>query len=210
MYRFVSSNESVSMSLHESIIEEEEIDDAEVCDSIVYVVDGESSYMKEYQHDLESNDLQSDEDYIDNNSGSGSSSDVTIIDANNIDSSSVHQVCDVTQLPIHTNLPKASEINLLERQIDVDKYIMKDNSQVVQVKQTSSSSSVNDTVRKNNQTSDIKKIESEHKADESFSKHGSTPCSGNILINYAYSRKLIVIYNVKLLHTPTILKFWNQ
>ena len=88
LYRFVSSNESMSISLHESIIEEEEIEDAEVCDSIVYVVDGDHCYSKEIESDSGSEIDANSVKYIDNDSGSGYSSDVTIVNVNAFDASS--------------------------------------------------------------------------------------------------------------------------
>ena len=192
MYRFVSSNESMSMSLHESIIEEEEIDDAEVCDSIVYVVDGDSSYMNDHEHDSGSNGQPSDWEYNDNNSGY--SSDVTIINANTIVHSPTHQVCDSTQPPIYTNLQNVSNEDVLETQTEVDRYYIKDNSHGVQNEPKSSPSPAKDTVCKNTQSCDIKNVKLEHKPDESFSKHKSTLCTGKDLINHICPRRFLVIY----------------
>ena len=200
MYRFVSSNESMSMSLHESIIEEEEIDDAEVCDSIVYVVDGESSFMNDHEHDSGSNGQPSDGEYNDNNSGSGYSSDVTIINANNIVPSS-------TQPPVYTNMQNANNEDVLQRQTEVDKYEMKDNSHGVQIKPKSSPSPAKDIVYKNTRNCDIKNVKLEHMPDESFSKHKSTICTGKNLINYACPKRLIMIYNLRVLYIPKIAKF---
>ena len=91
LYRFVSSSESMSISLHKSIIEEEEIEDAEVCDSIVYVVDGEQCYAKESNIDSGSEYDGNSLKYIDNDSGSGYSSDVTIVNVNALDVSLPNQ-----------------------------------------------------------------------------------------------------------------------
>ena len=113
IYRFVSSTESMTMSLHESIIEEEELDDAEICDSIVYVVDGDPKYKTEYEacsvysDGLEADDKKYREGMHNDNSGSGYSSDVTVIDVSTIGSS----VIQCSKLPIISNLSDDNEDN---------------------------------------------------------------------------------------------------
>ena len=52
IYKFQLSKES--LSLHESIIEEEELNNVEVCESIVYMVDGQPSSLKDFGDDSES------------------------------------------------------------------------------------------------------------------------------------------------------------
>ena len=52
IYKFQLSKES--LSLHESIIEEEELDNVEVCESIVYMVDGQPSSLQNFGDDSES------------------------------------------------------------------------------------------------------------------------------------------------------------
>ena len=109
IYRFVSSSESMTMSLHESIIEEEELDDAEVCNSIVYVLDGDPKYKAEYEacsvysDDLEANNKKCLEGINNDNSGSGYSSDVTVIDVSTIGST------QPSKLPIINNLSDDNE-----------------------------------------------------------------------------------------------------
>ena len=187
IYRFVSSNESRSMSLHESVIEEEEIDDAEVCDSIVYVVDGDPIYMKDHDHHSGSNEELSDGESIDDNSGSGYSSDVTIINTNIGNSSPTNQVFDSPQLPIRTNLENAKKDELLERQREVHKHQITDNSQGNEVKQKSSPSPVRNTDYKSTQNCDIKNFKLEHTPDESFSKQKSSLCKGKVRNSYLFS-----------------------
>ena len=120
IYRFVSSSESMTMSLHESIIEEEELDDAEVCDSIVYVVDGDPKYKTEYESasvysdSLEADDKKYCDGMNNDNSGSGYSSDVTVIDVSTIGSS----VIQPSKVPIISNLSDSIEENNEERKIN--------------------------------------------------------------------------------------------
>jgi hypothetical protein len=107
------------MSLHESIIEEEELDDAEVCDSIVYVVDGDPKYKTEYEacsvysDGLEADDKKYREGINNDNSGSGYSSDVTVIDVSTVGSS----VIQPSMVPIISNLSDSIEENNEERKI---------------------------------------------------------------------------------------------
>ena len=115
LYRFVSSNESMSISLHESIIEEEEIEDAEVCDSIVYVVEGEPCYAQEINNYSQSENDASSIKYIDSDSGSGYSSDVTIVNVNAFDTSSRPQQ-NSAQFSKQTNAQIIDKQSCLKRQ----------------------------------------------------------------------------------------------
>ena len=180
LYRFVSSNESMSISLHESIIEEEEIEDAEVCDSIVYVVDGEQCYSKGTDNDSQSENDASSIRYIDSDSGSGYSSDVTIVNVNSFDASS-HPKQKFSQLSKQTTAQISDKQSYLKRQNEdsINTRMNLDLSKVNEVPKLSSTFDFDrDNNSKNAQTSNSVINELRHLTDEKHSANKSTLLQG--------------------------------
>lgn len=175
LYRYVSSSESMSISVHESIIEEEEIEDAEVCDSIVYVVDGEPCYAKERNNpsgsEYDGNSIK----YIDNDSGSGYSSDVTIVNVIACDVSLLHQNC-AQSLKV-TNAQTVNKQKSFKRQTkEKDKPNMRDDHSVASSGENLSLShySATDSSFTTPQIFDIGKTKLRHLTDEMCSANKST------------------------------------
>ena len=162
LYRFVSSNESMSLSLPESIIEEEELDDAEACDSIVYMVDGQPSPRKD----------------LDNNSGSEYSSDITIVNVNIDSSSLIHHVSSSISVTSNKDLLHVSLENNSDIHGNEDDGVLHDNPYVAQIGHKSCSIPVIETTCETAQKSDINNVKMEHNPDETFCANKSALCRG--------------------------------
>ena len=78
----VRKGESISISLHESIIEEEELDDAELCNSFTYMADGKNYDRKSVE--------------TDNGDESQSISDITVINVDIHNASCANSNCDTS------------------------------------------------------------------------------------------------------------------
>ena len=170
----------MSMSLHESIIEEEEFDDAEVCDSIVYVVDGGEPNQMKGRDEVSSLDDQLCGD-LDNISGSGYSSDVTVINANLSDHLDTDQDSESSQLPKHTKFSNTKKEKVGERQTNKHKDKLPNHHLGVQDIEKASISRVNENDFQNAlEQSDIKIVPLEQRPYKERSRNKSGLSRGKI------------------------------